>query len=133
MADPEGALQTLRRFRESDIRVSIDDFGTGYSSLLYLKHLPVDELKIDKSFILDMATEQDDALIARAVVELGHNLGLQVIAEGVQSQDAWNMLQSIGCDFLQGFYVSEPLPAGELERWLALEPRPTVEFIRHSA
>jgi diguanylate cyclase (GGDEF)-like protein/PAS domain S-box-containing protein len=133
MADPEGALQTLRRFRESDIRVSIDDFGTGYSSLLYLKRLPVDELKIDKSFILDMATEQDDALIARAVVELGHNLGLQVIAEGVQSQDAWNMLQSIGCDFLQGFYVSEPLPAGELERWLALEPRPTVEFIRHSA
>ena len=133
MAEPEGALETLRRLRNFGVRISIDDFGTGNSSLLYLKRLPVDELKIDKSFILDMASEDDDTLIARAVIDLGHNLGVKVIAEGVQSQETWNMLQSIGCDYLQGFYVSEPLPADELTRWMGGEPMIELAFMHRSA
>ncbi|HEX8918574.1 MAG TPA: EAL domain-containing protein, partial [Chloroflexota bacterium] len=98
--------------------IAIDDFGTGYSSLAYLKRLPVDEIKIDKSFVMDMADHDDDAFIARSVIDLGHNLGLEVVAEGVKSETVWGILNSMGCDHAQGFYLSEPLPASELVAWL---------------
>ncbi|MGZ8650014.1 MAG: EAL domain-containing protein, partial [Solirubrobacteraceae bacterium] len=102
--------------------LSIDDFGTGYSSLANLKRLPVDMIKIDKSFVLEMATEHSDAAIVRSTIELAHNLGLQVIAEGVEDRQIWDELARLGCDYAQGFYLSRPLPADKLTRKLALAP-----------
>lgn len=98
--------------------MSIDDFGTGYSSLAYLKKLPVSELKIDKSFITDMENNHDDAVIVRSTIDLGHNMGLQVIAEGVENQATWDALQNMGCDCIQGYFISRPLAADVLETWL---------------
>ncbi|MGZ5147632.1 MAG: EAL domain-containing protein, partial [Burkholderiales bacterium] len=94
-------------------------FGTGYSSLSYLKKLPVDELKIDKSFVMNMATDKDDATIVRSTIDLGHNMGLKVVAEGVENEAAWQMLKTWGCDLAQGYYVSAALPPGELVQWLS--------------
>jgi diguanylate cyclase (GGDEF)-like protein len=118
MSDPPRALQTLTRLREMGVDVSIDDFGTGYSSLAYLKRLPVDELKIDKSFVANMATDENDAAIVRSTISLAHDLGLSVVAEGVEDQETWNLLIGLGCDVAQGFFVSRPLPAFALGDWL---------------
>jgi diguanylate cyclase (GGDEF)-like protein len=100
------------------LRLSMDDFGTGYSSLSQLRHLPIDEVKIDKSFVLGMSTNQGASFIARSIIELAHNLGLRVVAEGVEDELTRNMLAEMGCDKLQGFLVSRPLPDDRLETWL---------------
>jgi len=118
MLDPERALDTLMGLHSAGVRTSIDDFGTGYSSLGYLKTLPVDELKIDRSFVMDMANSRDDETIVSTVVTLGHNLGLEVVAEGVENQRTLDELAAMGCDFAQGYFVSRPLPADELTTWL---------------
>jgi len=122
MLDPARATATLERLSELGLRLSIDDFGTGYSSLANLKRLPVDMIKIDKSFVLEMATEHSDAAIVRSTIELAHNLGLQVIAEGVEDRQIWEELARLGCDFAQGYYLSRPLPAEKLAPKLGMAP-----------
>jgi diguanylate cyclase (GGDEF)-like protein len=118
LADPVRAMQILSRLDEMGVRIAIDDFGTGYSSLAYLKRLPVDELKIDKSFILGMEENENDSVIVRSTIDLGRNLGLRVVAEGVETAKAWNRLNSLGCDIAQGYYLSPPVPAEKLTVWL---------------
>ncbi|HEY4485853.1 MAG TPA: EAL domain-containing protein [Nitrospiria bacterium] len=122
MADPGRALESIIRLRTLGIRFSIDDFGIGYSSLAYLKKLPVDSIKIDKSFVINMAGNQNDAVIVRSTIDLAHNLGLKVIAEGVENQDIWDRLSALGCDEAQGYYMARPMPAEELTRWLDESP-----------
>lgn len=122
MADPKRSREILTRIHDMGVRIAIDDFGAGYSSLSYLKKLPVDEIKIDKSFVLEMTTNGDDVIIARSVIDLGHNLGLQVVAEGAEDRQTWDMLASMGCDLAQGYYLSPPVPASELMSWLDLAP-----------
>jgi len=95
----------------------VDDYGTGYSSLAYLKRLPVDELKIDKGFVRHLATDETDATIVRSTIGLGHNLGLRVVAEGVEDHATLELLRVMGADAVQGYYVSRPLPPDDLERW----------------
>lgn len=119
MVEPDRAHALLVDLRAAQMRVAIDDFGTGYSSLAYLARLPVDELKIDKSFVLQMAEHARDQAIVRSVIELGHNLGLRVTAEGVEDKRTLNLLRDLGCDYAQGYYVSRPLAEPGLERWLA--------------
>jgi len=118
MADPARALQILTRLHDMGIRIAIDDFGTGYSSLAYLKKLPADEIKIDKSFARDMPGNADDVTIARSVIDLGHNLGLSVVAEGVEDRVVWDQLAEMGCDLAQGYYLSRPIPAAALASWV---------------
>jgi len=118
MADPEHTIEVLKRLHAMGVALSIDDFGTGYSSLSYLKRMPVSELKIDKSFVMDMGTDEDDAIIVRSTIDLAHNLGLKVTGEGVQDEDAFTVLVSLGCDLAQGHYISPALPAEALEQWL---------------
>ncbi|MBI3994452.1 MAG: EAL domain-containing protein [Nitrospirae bacterium] len=122
MADPAHALDVLMRLHEMGIRFSIDDFGTGYSSLAYLKKLPVDSIKIDKSFVINMVGNQNDEVIVRSTIDLAHNLGLKVVAEGVENQDIWDRLASLGCDEAQGYHMARPLPTDELTRWLGEPP-----------
>jgi diguanylate cyclase (GGDEF)-like protein len=117
--DPVRALQTVARLHEMGFRLSIDDFGTGYSSLAQLKRLPVAELKIDKSFVMDMAHDPDDMTIVRSVIDLAHNMGLVVVAEGVETAEVLALLSDMGCDAIQGYYISRPLAADRLESWLA--------------
>lgn len=119
MADPLRSMEMLSKFTSLGIAVTMDDFGTGYSSLSYLKRLPVLELKIDKSFIGDMALDSIDATIVASTIELAHSLGLTVIAEGVEDSKTWGMLSEMGCDSAQGFYMCDPLPIKDLEQWLA--------------
>ena len=119
MDDPQRAQATLDRLSALGFKLSIDDFGTGYSSLAYLKRLPVDELKIDKSFVLGMKTDIDDAQIVRSTIDLAHNLGLSVVAEGVESDVVWDMLRELNCDHAQGFHMGRPMPASEFVRWSA--------------
>ncbi len=118
MEDPEQAKQILSEFSRLGIRMSIDDFGTGYSSLAYLKRLPVDEIKIDQSFVFDMCVNSDDANIVKSTIDLGHTLGLQVAAEGVENEETWNMLHELGCDIAQGFWMGTPLPFDDVEEWM---------------
>jgi len=119
MDDPQRALGTLNRLSALGFKLSIDDFGTGYSSLAYLKRLPVDELKIDKSFVLSMETDPDDAKIVRSTIDLAHNLGLTVVAEGVENAKAWDMLRELNCDEAQGYHMGKPMPAAEFGQWSA--------------
>ena len=118
MADSEEALRALRPLKAMGVRVAIDDFGTGFSSLAHLKRLPVDELKIDKAFVIEMASEKKNSLIVQSTIDLAHALGLVVVAEGVEDRVVWEMLADQGCDFAQGFYLSRPMPADELEGWV---------------
>ena len=118
MADPGKARAALTFLSQHGIRFSIDDFGTGYSSLAYLKHLPVSEIKIDKLFVSKLMTDVDDMTIVRSTIELGHNLGLSVTAEGVEDQETWNTLRGLGCDEAQGYYLSRPLAIDDFDRWL---------------
>lgn len=117
MADPQRALDVLRRIDELDVGLSIDDFGTGYSSMAYLKHLPVDELKIDQSFVREMHQQRKDEHLVRSLIELGHNLGLKVLAEGVEVGETLRQLQEFGCDSAQGYYIAEPMPGDSLAIW----------------
>jgi diguanylate cyclase (GGDEF)-like protein len=117
MDDPERALSTLEHLHAMGFKLSIDDFGTGYSSLAYLKRLPVDELKIDKSFVMAMERDLDDARIVRSTIELAHNLGLTVVAEGLETIKAWAMLARLGCDEGQGYYICKPMPQEQFIAW----------------
>ncbi len=119
MTDPTRALIIVERLKSMGFEFSIDDFGTGYSSMAYLKRLPVSELKIDKSFVLDMVSNESDAIIVQATIGLAHNLGLTVTAEGVEDEDALAMLKKMGCDIAQGYLFSKPLPKAELMSWIA--------------
>jgi diguanylate cyclase (GGDEF)-like protein len=118
MTDPARAEATLTRLSQIGLTLSVDDFGTGYSSLANLKRLPVDAIKIDKSFVMEMAVDASDAAIVRSTIDLAHNLGLRVVAEGVESEDAWRHLGALGCDYAQGFYLSRPLPAEAATRMI---------------
>jgi diguanylate cyclase (GGDEF)-like protein len=118
MADAARAMEVLGRLRGMGVGISIDDFGTGYSSLAYLKRLPVDELKIDKSFVAHMARDENDAAIVRSTIGLAHDLGLSVVAEGIEDQETWDLLTALGCDVAQGYFISRPLPAAALGEWL---------------
>jgi len=116
--DPDLALEILNRLTKRGLKISIDDFGTGYSSLAYLKKLPVNEIKIDKSFVTDMLTSENDAVIVKSIIDLSHNLGLNVVAEGVEDKETVDRLQSLGCDVLQGYYFSKPLSSKDFLEWL---------------
>jgi diguanylate cyclase (GGDEF)-like protein/PAS domain S-box-containing protein len=118
MADPAHALAILSMLQSMGVRLSVDDFGTGYSSLTHLRELPIDEIKIDKSFVMGMTTSEADAAIVRTVIDLAHNLGKQVCAEGVEDEEMWRMLAELGCDLAQGYWISRPAPAAELMQWL---------------
>jgi EAL domain-containing protein (putative c-di-GMP-specific phosphodiesterase class I) len=117
MDDPQRAEATLNRLAALGFKLSIDDFGTGYSSLAYLKRLPVDELKIDRSFVMAMESDESDATIVRSTIDLAHNLGLSVVAEGVENNAALAALRALHCDEAQGYFISRPLPAEEFAGW----------------
>ncbi|GIF23380.1 diguanylate cyclase (GGDEF)-like protein [Actinoplanes tereljensis] len=119
MNDPDAAIQSLQRLRDLGVKVSIDDYGTGYSSMAYLKVLPVDELKIDRSFVKDIAGDDSSRALVASTVELGHSLGLEVVAEGVEDGESVAALQLIGCDIAQGYHFARPLPAEELTARMA--------------
>ena len=116
----------LERLGAMGLRISVDDFGTGYTSLGYLRRLPINELKIDRSFVSQMATSEEDAVIVRSTIDLGRNLGLGVVAEGVEDQEVLDRLRELGCDVAQGYLMSRPLPADELTHWLSGFTVPTV-------
>jgi diguanylate cyclase (GGDEF)-like protein len=122
MSEPLRAVECIKRLSALGLQVAIDDFGTGYSSMAYLKKLLVAKIKIDKSFVKDMAINHSDAVIVRSTVELGHNLGLKVVAEGVESQSVWDRLKDLGCDSAQGYYMSRPLTAEKFAAWLDESP-----------
>ena len=119
MDDPQRAEAMLNRLSEQGFKLSIDDFGTGYSSLAYLKRLPVDELKIDKSFVMGMETGEDDAMIVRSTIDLAHNLGLTVVAEGVETAAIQDRLRALHCDEAQGYHIARPLPVDDFLAWQA--------------
>ena len=118
MADPAHALAILSMLQSMGVRLSVDDFGTGYSSLTHLRELPIDEIKIDKSFVTGMMRSDADAAIVRTVIDLGHNLGKQVCAEGVEDEETWRLLCEMGCDLAQGYWISRPLTATAFMAWL---------------
>jgi EAL domain-containing protein (putative c-di-GMP-specific phosphodiesterase class I) len=120
--DLDTSVRMLQRLKDMGISIAIDDFGAGYSSLGYLKHLPVNTLKIDKGFIDDLATDVADAAIVQAVISMAHRMGLEVTAEGVEEPDQLDLLVSLGCEEVQGFYLARPMLAERLEEWL-LEPK----------
>jgi diguanylate cyclase (GGDEF)-like protein len=121
MSNPGGAAEALQHLVAHGVRISIDDFGTGYSSMTYLKQLPVSELKIDRSFISAMSSQADDAVLVQSAIDLGHNLGLTVVAEGVEDQAVLQHLRTIGCDQAQGYHISRPVSADDLDAWLAVD------------
>ncbi|MDQ6648899.1 MAG: EAL domain-containing protein, partial [Actinomycetota bacterium] len=118
VTDAERAADVLRRLETAGLRLSLDDFGQGYTSLGQLRHLPLSELKIDKLFVMNMLTNPSDAAIVRSVIELGHNLGLDVVAEGVETEEVLQTLIALGCDVVQGYLLAKPFPAERLEGWL---------------
>jgi diguanylate cyclase (GGDEF)-like protein len=132
MHDPQRAQATLERLKSIGVTLAVDDFGTGYSSLANLRRLPVDVIKIDKAFVIDMETSSSDAAIVAATVDLAHSLGLRAVAEGVESDEVWRRLAALGCDIAQGFHVSRPLPARDLAPLLqrgSLAARPRLSAV----
>ncbi len=121
MTDPLRALGSLARLRAIGVEIAIDDFGTGHASLSYLKQMPVEEIKLDRSFVRDMTSDKNDYTIVRSTIELAHDLGLRVIAEGVEDQQTWDMLVMLGCDLAQGYHMSRPLPEAALRQWFAAD------------
>jgi len=117
MSDPKKAVQVLNQLDAMGINISIDDFGTGFSSLAYLKQLPIDELKIDKSFVLEMLENDNDAVIVRSTIDLAHNLGMRIVAEGVENQDMLDLLEVLRCDYAQGYHISRPVSADKFTAW----------------
>jgi diguanylate cyclase (GGDEF)-like protein len=129
MSDPERVLATVARLNELGVRLSVDDFGTGYSSLANLRHMPIDELKIDRSFVSPMLQGESDLIIVRSTINLGHDLGLRVIAEGVEDEQTLTRLARLGCDLAQGYHVSRPLPPDSFTRWLDEDVRPSLALV----
>jgi len=119
MADRDRARSILARLRESGVQISVDDFGSGYSSLGYLSDLPIDELKLDRSFISPMAQDPRTAALVASTIALAHSLGLRMVAEGVETDVAYTALTRFGCDQAQGYFMSRPVPADELDHWLS--------------
>jgi EAL domain-containing protein (putative c-di-GMP-specific phosphodiesterase class I) len=119
MADPERAHEILNRLVALGVGISIDDFGTGYSSMAHLKRLPIHQIKIDKSFVIDLVDNPNDAAIVRSMVDLARGLGLGVVAEGVETEATWKHLLDLGCTSAQGFYLSRPLAADDVLPWMA--------------
>ena len=119
MGDRERARQILSRLRDIGVHISVDDFGTGYSSLAYLQEFPIDELKLDRSFIVNMGTDARSLAIVKSVIDLAHSLGLRIVAEGVEDERAALLLGRSGCDEAQGYFFSRPLPISDLDDWLA--------------
>jgi EAL domain-containing protein (putative c-di-GMP-specific phosphodiesterase class I) len=125
LTDPPRAAAVLARLDLVGVRVSLDDFGIGQTSLGYLSSLPVHELKIDKSFVMDMLANPAHAAIVRSIVDLGHNLKLRVVGEGVETVDVFATLREAGCDLAQGYLLARPMPVEQLRGWLAREAQPT--------
>jgi diguanylate cyclase (GGDEF)-like protein len=121
--DPDRALQMLEALSALGVRLSIDDFGTGYSSLSYLARMPVNEVKIDRSFVQGLATDSDFAAIVRAAIDMGHSLGLKVVAEGIETEESARRLRDLECDIAQGYLFAKPMPVTDLQRWLEGRPR----------
>jgi diguanylate cyclase (GGDEF)-like protein len=117
MVDPAGAMEILSDLKQLGVQLYIDDFGTGYSSLSYLQKMPVDYIKIDQSFVMPMTVSHDSAMIVRSTIDIGHNLNMKIVAEGVESQAHWNSLAALGCDLAQGFHISKPMPALQFTSW----------------
>jgi diguanylate cyclase (GGDEF)-like protein len=122
MSDPSRVGEVLASMERIGVRLSLDDFGTGYSSLVLLQRLPVSEIKIDRSFVKRLTSTPDDAKIVRSIIDLAHALGIEAVAEGVETEDVWDLLQVLGCDSAQGWYVSRPLPAERATQWLLRHP-----------
>jgi EAL domain-containing protein (putative c-di-GMP-specific phosphodiesterase class I) len=122
MADPERTIDVLRRIRDLGVTTAIDDFGTGYSSMAYLKILPVDEIKVDRSFVSDMAVDRSNRVLVESAVDLGHNLGLTVVAEGVEDASTVAALQELGCDVAQGYHFAKPLTPADFTAYLVSRP-----------
>jgi EAL domain-containing protein (putative c-di-GMP-specific phosphodiesterase class I) len=118
MSDPDRALSTIEALSGHGVRFSVDDFGTGYSSLAYLSRLPIDELKIDRSFVSPMLSDASDMIIVRSTINLAHDLGLTIVAEGVEDAPTLQRLAELGCDRIQGFHISRPLPRAAFADWL---------------
>jgi diguanylate cyclase len=118
MADHDRARSILTRIRDGGVQTSVDDFGTGYSSLSRLREMPIDELKLDRSFVLPMTDDARAAALVASTIDLAHSLGLRMVAEGVETNIAYAELTRLGCDQAQGFLMSKPLPAAELDHWL---------------
>ena len=118
MSDPGRAAAVLARLSHLGVQISVDDFGTGYSSLAYLKRLPISEVKIDKSFVMGMEDDAEQLAIVSSIVDLGRNLGLRVVAEGVETDSAWALLRDRGCHRAQGYFLSPPLPADAFVAWI---------------
>ncbi|MGK5519347.1 putative bifunctional diguanylate cyclase/phosphodiesterase [Micromonospora sp. URMC 107] len=139
MADPRRVLATITRLHRIGVGIALDDFGTGYSSLQHLRRLPLSEVKVDRSFVLGMAEDADDAAIVKSTIELAKALGLRVVAEGVEDERTWRMLYAAGCDAAQGWFYARPMPAEELVGWLARyrpvrpTPSPDAEIPRRHA
>lgn len=125
MLEPEKAIATLHALHELGVRLSVDDFGTGFSSLCYLRDLPVQELKIDRTFITNLTEDSKDAAIVRSTIQLAHSLGLEVVAEGIETGDVMTLLRSFGCDLAQGYHVCKPKSANEFNTWLRTQPTQT--------
>src|SRR5262249_21624079 len=128
MNDPENVIATLRQLSDAGVHLSIDDFGTGYSSLSYLKRFPVSTLKIDQSFVRDLGEGADAASIIKAIISLGHSLGMKVVAEGVETEQQMALLLENECDSMQGYLFSRPLGAAEFTRLLERETQLTANF-----
>ena len=118
MGDRDRARQILRRLRDGGVEISVDDFGTGYSSLAYLRELPIDELKLDRSFVMPMTQDSRADALVMSTISLAHSLGLRMVAEGVEDADTLARLTTHGCDIAQGYYISRPVPAEQLDHWL---------------
>ena len=125
LIDAPRARQTIERLNRHGIRLSVDDFGTGYSSLSYLRHLPVSELKIDRSFITQLLFDEQDEVIVRSIIELGHNLGMQVVAEGVETDEVLGLLRTFSCDLAQGYGICRPVPLDQFMNWLSTTHHPS--------
>jgi EAL domain-containing protein (putative c-di-GMP-specific phosphodiesterase class I) len=118
MTNPQQSIEVLNRLDNLGIEIAVDDFGTGYSSLSYLKLLPLSKLKIDKSFIMDMIDDDDDAMIVRSTIDLAHNLGMEVVAEGIENKEVLELLDILGCGLGQGYFISRPANGDDFEKWI---------------
>ena len=122
LADPLRARAVLGHLDAMGVQLSIDDFGVGYSSLAYLKRLPVSEIKIDRSFVMNMRDDDNDGVIVQSTIDLGRNLGLRVVAEGVEDEATWHALAALDCDQAQGYFLSRPVPGDQIAVWLSARP-----------